>query len=111
MPKKIAWTQQQVDCVTIGLAISDKKIFCGRCNRWNNWFVLVEFRLLRGTENSQNFVPNHSTEEKTIPNSIPWNKNRSKHLEFCSEPFPGRENNMEFRSIEQKTKLALGIPF
>ncbi len=29
--------------------------------------------------------------------SIPWNKNRSKLLEFHSKPFRGRENNSEFR--------------
>jgi hypothetical protein len=31
--------------------------------------------------------------------------------EFRSEPFRGRENNSEFRSVEQKWKQALGIPF
>jgi hypothetical protein len=52
--------------------------------------------------NSRNSVLNHSAEEKTTRNPVSWNKNRSKHLEFCSEPFRGRENNSEFRSVEQK---------
>jgi hypothetical protein len=34
---------------------------------------------------------------KTTQNSVPWNKNWSKHLKFCSEPFRGRENNSKFR--------------
>jgi hypothetical protein len=52
--------------------------------------------------NSGNSVLNHSAEEKTTRNSIPWNKYISKLLEFCSEPFCGRENNSAFRSVEQK---------
>jgi hypothetical protein len=50
--------------------------------------------LYRGTKikaNSRNSILNHSTEVKTARNSVPWNKNRSKHLEFCSEPFRGRK--------------------
>ncbi len=31
--------------------------------------------------------------------------------EFRSEPFRGRENNSEFRSVDQKQKQMLGIPF
>jgi hypothetical protein len=58
--------------------------------------------LYHGTKleaNAQNSVLNHTAEEKTTRNSVPWNKNRSKHLEFCSEPFRGRDNNSEeFRS-------------
>jgi hypothetical protein len=34
-----------------------------------------EFRLFRGTENSRNSIPNLSVEEKTIRNSVRWNKN------------------------------------
>jgi hypothetical protein len=52
--------------------------------------------------NSGNSVLNHSAEEKTTGSSIPWNKYISKLLEFCSEPFCGRENNSAFRSVEQK---------
>jgi hypothetical protein len=37
--------------------------------------------------NPRNSVPNHSTEEKNVRNSVPWNKNRSKLLEFRSEAF------------------------
>ncbi len=71
----------------------------GRRNRRNKWFVpavprnrkIPEFRSERfsgrekmlgiqypGTNleaNFRNFVPNHSAEEKTTQNSIPWNKN------------------------------------
>ncbi len=105
-----------------GWQILTKKLFRGRRNRRNNWFVPAEFRLFRGTENSRNSVPNrsaeekndrnsvpwnkirskcsvpnHSTKEKKTRNSLPWNKNINKHLEFCSEPFSGRDNNSEFR--------------
>ncbi len=34
----------------------------------------------------------------TTRNSVPWNKNISKHLEFYSEPFRERDNNSEFRN-------------
>ncbi len=80
------------------LAISDKKLFRGRRNRQNNWFVRL-FRLFRGTEKSRKSVPNLSAEEKTTRNSIPQNKNRSKHLEYCSEPFRSdiRLKNIYFR--------------
>ncbi len=57
--------------------------------------------LYRG-KNSRNSVLYHSAEERTTRNSVPWNKNRSKHLEFCSEPCRGRKNNSEFCSMEQK---------
>jgi hypothetical protein len=70
--------------------------------------------LYHGTKieaNSRNSVLNHSAEEKTTRNSVSWNKNRSKHLEFCSEPFRGGENNSEFRYVEQKKNQTLGIPF
>jgi hypothetical protein len=103
-----------------------KKLFRGRRNRENNWFVPAEFRLFRGGEkcselytyhrtkieaNSWNSVLNHSADEKLTRNFVPWNKKRSKQLEFCSEPFRGRENNSEFRSVEQKKKQTLGIQF
>jgi hypothetical protein len=58
--------------------------------------------LYRGTKieaNSRNSVLNHSAEVKTTRKSVPWNKNRSKHLEICSKPFHGRETNSEFRSV------------
>jgi hypothetical protein len=62
-------------------------------------------------KNSRNSVPKGSAEEKNVRNSVPWNKIRSKRSEFHSEPFRGRENNSEFRSVEQKYKQALGILF
>jgi hypothetical protein len=57
--------------------------------------------LYHGTKldaNARNSVLNHSAEENTTRNSVPWNKNISKYLEFCSEPFRGRDNYSEFRS-------------
>ncbi len=81
-----------------GWQFPTKKLFRGRQNRRNNWFVQAEFRLFRGTENSRNSVPNRFAEEKNAHNSVPWNKIRSKRSEFRSEPFRGRDNNSEFRS-------------
>jgi hypothetical protein len=52
--------------------------------------------------NSRNSVLNPSAEEKTSRISVPWNKNRSKLSEIRSELFRRRENNSEFRSLEQK---------
>jgi hypothetical protein len=40
----------------------------------------TEFRLFRGTENSRNSVVNHSTEEETSWNSVPWNKNKLRNF-------------------------------
>jgi hypothetical protein len=103
-----------VPLLQLGLAISDKKLFHGRRNRRNNWFVPAEFRLFRGTGNSRNSILNRSAEEKNARNSVQWNKIRSKRSEFPefhSEPFRGRENNSEFRSVEQKYKQTLGILF
>ncbi len=57
--------------------------------------------LYHGTKleaNARNSVLNHSAEEKTTRNSVWWNKNVIKHLEFCSEPFRGRDNDSEYRS-------------
>ncbi len=61
--------------------------------------------------NSRNSVPNCSAEEKIAQNSVPWNKIRSKCSEFRSETFRRRENNSEFRSVEQKYKQTPGILF
>ncbi len=83
-----------------------KKLFHGRRNRRNNWFVPAEFRLYRGTENSRNSVPYRLAEEKKARNKI-----ESKLSGFRSKPFRGRETNSEFRSLEQKKKQTLGIPF
>jgi hypothetical protein len=51
----------------------------------------------RGTKfdaNTWNSVPNHSAEEKTTWNFVPWNKNRSKLSEFCSEAFCGQKHTL-----------------
>ncbi len=90
----------------LGLAFPQKKLFRGRRNRRNNWFVPAEFRLFRGTENSRNSVPNRSADEKNARNSLPWNKIRCKRSESRSELFRGRDNNSEFRSSERnRTEL------
>ncbi len=48
-----------------------------------------------------------SVEEKTTRNSVPLNRNRNKLSEFPSEPFSGRENNSEFRSLNKmRSKLS-----
>jgi hypothetical protein len=50
--------------VFLGLAVSYKKLFCGRENIWNNWL----FRMFRGMKieaNFRNFVLNHSAEENS----------------------------------------------
>ncbi len=98
--------------VWVGLGISDKKKFRGDgiC-RQNKWLFPMEFRLFRGSENPRNSVPNPSAEQKTTRNSVPLEKNRSKLSEFPSEHFSRRENNPEFRSVEQIWKQTLGIPF
>ncbi len=96
--------------VAQGWQFPTKKLFRGRRNRLNNWFVRTKFRLFRGTENSCNSVTNHSAQEKNARNSVPWNKNRSKLSEYRSEPFRRRENNSDC-SVKQKQKQALGILF
>jgi hypothetical protein len=85
-----------------GYVFPTKKLFRGRRNRRNNWFVPAEFRLFRGTEISRNSIPNHSAEEKNARNFVLWNKNRSKVSEFRYETLRRKENNLEFRSVEQK---------
>ncbi len=52
----------------------------------------ITFRGTKIEAYSRNSIPNPFAEEKTTRNSVPWNKNRSKLLEFCSKPFRGREN-------------------
>jgi hypothetical protein len=61
--------------------------------------------------NSRNSVLILSGEEKITRNSVPWNKNRSKLLIFCSKPFCGRKQNLEFRSVEPKLKQTPRLPF
>jgi hypothetical protein len=59
----------------------------------------------------RNSVPNRSAEQKTTRNSVLWNKNRSKLLEFPSEPFRGRETTRNSVPRIEKYKQTLGIPF
>jgi hypothetical protein len=87
---------------SIGLAISDNKVFLRRQNRRNKWFVPADFLLFRGTENSLNSVPNHSAEEANALNSVLCNKNRFKLSEFRYKPFRRRQNHSEFCPVKQK---------
>jgi hypothetical protein len=67
----------------------------------------IPFRGTKTEAIAQNSIPNHSAEKKTTRDSVPWYKNRSKLSEFCSEPFHGRENNLEFHSVEKnRSKLS-----
>ncbi len=77
-----------------------QKIFCGRRNRRNNWFVPAKFRLFRGIARkllefrSEPFRRGEKWSELERGTKI----SRSKLSEFCYQPFCGREN-------------LLGIPF
>ncbi len=73
------------------------------CWRRNKWLFPMEFWLFRGTENSRNSVSNPSTDEKTTRNSVPWNKNRRKLLEFPNEPFSRRETT--WNSVPRGTRI------
>jgi hypothetical protein len=86
----------------IGLGISDKKIIPRKTELTEQMVISDGIPAVPRNKNSRNSVPNPSAEEKTTRNFVPWNKNRSKLTEFRSEPFSGRENNSEFRSVEQK---------
>jgi hypothetical protein len=66
----------------------------------NSEFRSVEQKERQIDANSHNSLPKHSAEEKITQNSVLWNKNRSKLSEFPFEPFRGRENNSDFRSVE-----------
>ena len=88
---------------SIGLAISDKNIIPRKMEKTEQRLFRrnsgIPFRtvpqrrkmlgiLYHGTKieaNSRNFVRNHSAEEKTTRNSVPWNKNRSKLSEIVPE--------------------------
>ncbi len=52
--------------VVIGLPFSEKKIIPRNTEQTEIRFISSEFRLFRGTENTQNFVPNHSTEDENF---------------------------------------------
>jgi hypothetical protein len=58
-------------------------------------------------------IPRKTEEMKqmVISDRIPTVLRKRKFTEFRSEPFRGRENNSEFRSMDQKKKQTLGIPF
>jgi hypothetical protein len=81
------------NCSVVGLAISEKKNYSAEDG------IDGTIGLFRRNSGSG---PNCSAEEKNAWNSVLWDKYRSKLSEFLSEPFRGRENNSEFRSVEQK---------
>jgi hypothetical protein len=60
----------------------------------------TEFRLFRRTKNSRNSVVNHSTEEETSWNSVPWNKQK-KLRNFVLKHF-AEENTLSIL-LKQKT--------
>ncbi len=63
----------------------------------------LQFCTMEQKANSRNSVLNHSTEEKTTQNYVPWNKKRSKHFrEFRSE-----EQKMEANSRNFVPKVSL----
>jgi hypothetical protein len=78
----------------------------------------LEFRSdpFRGRESNSKFRSMNQKQKQTLGilfrtlqrksnkmDSVLWNRNRSKLSEFPPEPFSGRENNSEFRSVEQNT--------
>jgi hypothetical protein len=54
--------------------------------------------------NSHNSVPNPSAEEKTTQNFVPWNKNRNKLSECCSEPFPRKRKQLRTKQAAANFK-------
>jgi hypothetical protein len=58
--------------------------------------------------NFRNSVLNHSPEEKTIRNSVPWNKNRNKLSEFRSKTFS--DENILFAGAGFFVKLIFFMP-
>ncbi len=105
---------------TVGLAISNKKNYSaedgidgtiGLFRRNSGCFAEqktlgITFRIIpqrrkrlgilyhgpRIEANSRNSVPNHSAEEKSTRNSVPWNKKRSKLSESGSEACLGQKH-------------------
>ena len=51
--------------------VNVKRLFSGKRNRRNNWFVLAEFRLFYGTENSQGLSVHWSPEISWVPAPFP----------------------------------------
>jgi hypothetical protein len=85
----------------LGLAISDKKIIPRKTEKAEK--LVYSDGIPPVPRNAKNLgIPfrNHSAEEKNARNSVPWNKLEAKLSKFRSEPFRGRENNSEFRSVE-----------
>ncbi len=67
---------------------------------------IEEFQLFcAGTENSRNFVPNHSAEEKKAKNCVPWNKKLKQTLGTPFQTIPRKRTNAEFRN-KKRSKLS-----
>jgi hypothetical protein len=49
--------------------------------------------------------------QMACPDGIPAVPRNKKLTEFCSEPYCGQKKCSEFRTVEQKQKQTLGIPF
>ncbi len=86
-----------------------QKIIPRKMDNRNKLFVRWKYACL-AEKKTLRVVPNYSTEEKTTRNSVPWNKNRNKFLEFCSEAFYRRKHalnsvwgteNLSFESLPQ----------
>jgi hypothetical protein len=59
------------------------------------------FRLFRRTENSRNFVPNHSADDKNAWNSVLRNKIRSKRSQFRSVEEKTTQNSVPWNSMSK----------
>jgi hypothetical protein len=87
---------------TIGLFLAVFRLFRGTGYSRNSLEEKMLGILYSGTKkeaNPRDSVPHHSAEEENARNFVPCKKNMSKLSEFLSEPFHGRENNSEFRSV------------
>ncbi len=79
--------------------------------------ALNHFALLGNARRVGNFRQKNNSAEDGIDGTNGYFRRNSgcsaeqKTSEFRSESFRGRENNTEFRSVEQKMKQTLGIPF
>jgi hypothetical protein len=66
------------------------------------WYILVKFGVLAVRVGNFRQKKNSSEDEVDQTNGIPAVPPNRKLSEFRSEPFHGRENNSEFRSVKQK---------
>ncbi len=71
--------------------------------------TIGEFRLFRGTQKSQNSVPNHSEEEKNVRNFVPWKMKKhswnfvpNNSAEEKTAPFRGTKIKVNFPEQNRK---------